>query len=235
MNKALLFDLDGTLVLTEKYHSEAFRHSLAPLGIEYTYENHLARYSGRGNQEILEMILTENGKPLSLLPGLSAAKKAEYNRLVEENGIPTVQGAKKFLALAKSASPALKLAIASSTTKQNAALALEKTGIKDFFELIVTREDVKETKPCPDIFLFTAKKLGVEPNEAVVFEDSPRGIEAAERGGFASVGLATLVPAEKLEEAGADLIIENFVRLKLENVLLLKNKLMVDGKPSTIN
>ena len=222
MNKALIFDLDGTLVLTEKYHAQAFSAALAPYSIPYSYKEHLAKYTGRGNQEILTLKLKEAGQPLSLLPKLSEAKKLAYNLLIDRLGVPLVEGAEKFLKEAHSKK--LILAIATSTTKANAETLMEKTGFGKYFKAIISREDVERTKPCPDIFIAAAREIKEKPEETVVLEDSPRGIEAASRGGFATVALTTTSTRKALLAKGADLVVKDFSKIALKTILRLTNQ-----------
>lgn len=221
MNTAFIFDLDGTLVITEKYHVKAFALALADYGIKYTHKEHLEKYSGRGNQAILEEVLKTNNKRGSLLREISLKKKSAYEKIVIRHKIPVVKGAFAFISKAKTTG--IKVCVATSTTKENAAYALRTTGLAKFFELVVTRDDVATPKPSPEIFFVAARRLGVKPSRAVVFEDSTRGVEAAERGGFACVGLSTLIESKQLVSAGADLVANNYNDLEFDKVLSLKN------------
>jgi beta-phosphoglucomutase len=221
MNTALIFDLDGTLVLTEPYHCQAFTQVLKPFGIDYNYALHTGSYTGNGDTEILTTELKKANMSLRNLDELRSQKQAIYQKLVERNGVPIVTGATEFLEKAKNAR--ISLAIASSTVKHNAQLILEKTQLLPYFDLVITRESVIRTKPYPDIFLATAEALEVSPSRAVVFEDAPRGIEAAQRGDFATVALLTTSTKEALNKKGADLLIENYHDLNLPTVLSLKN------------
>lgn len=221
MNKAFIFDLDGTLVLTESYHYEALKEALKPFEIDYTYKLHTTVYTGTGDNEIITSEFQKRGIDLFNIKETMKHKQKLYRKIVEERGVPIIKGVDNFLK--SSFDAGIKMAIASSSVRKNVQLVLKKAGLLKYFEVIVTREEVKNAKPNPEIFLYTARKMKVEPNKAVVFEDSPRGIEAAERGGFATVALLTTSTKKELLLKGADLIIKDFVSLKVNNVLKLKN------------
>lgn len=221
MNRAIIFDLDGTIVLTERYHADAFSAALTPYSIDYTYDEHLKKYTGRGNQEIFRLKLKEANRPIALIPKLSLAKKQAYNHLLDSLGVPVVDGVEQFLQEAYNRK--IVLAIATSTTRANAETLMSKTGLGKYFKVIVTRDDVKRAKPCPDIFIATAREIKAKPEETVVIEDSPRGIESASRATFATIGITTTSSQKALLTKGADLIIENYTKLELDIVLALRN------------
>lgn len=225
MNKTFIFDLDGTLVLTERYHYEAFRAVFMPSDINYTYKLHTTLYTGSGDYEIIASEFKKKGIPTRFIQKAMESKQKLYRKIVKEKSIPIVKGANTFLTQALRIG--IKMAIASSSVKRNVDLILEKTGLYKYFQIVVTREDVKKTKPHPEIFLYTAEKIEAQPNETVVFEDTPRGIEAAERGGFATVALLTTSTKKTLLSKGADMIIKNFVKLDISKVLKLKNKMFM--------
>jgi|GEM_PF-4851821 len=163
INKALIFDLDGTLVLTEQYHSSAFESALAPYSISYSYKEHIENYSGRGTPEIIEIKLKEAGQPLSLLPKLAKTKKVAYQMLIDRLGAPVVNGVKAFIRKAYSAK--IILAVATSNTREGANRIVRAIGCANYFKTIATRDDVKRAKPYPDIFLAAAREIGIKPDE----------------------------------------------------------------------
>ena len=113
------------------------------------------------------------------------------------------------------------LALATSTNWETADKVLEQFGLFNFFESITTGEEVLNEKPAPDIFLRTAEKLGVDPSDCLVFEDSPPGVAAAKEAGMKVVAVNNDEEAtEKLQDA--DLIVDSFSEITLKAIDALK-------------
>jgi HAD superfamily hydrolase (TIGR01509 family) len=111
------------------------------------------------------------------------------------------------------------LGVATSSNKDRASTILKNLGVSDFFNVVITADDVKKHKPDPAIFLEAAKKLNITPDESVVIEDSLNGIEAAKSGNMRAIGLVTkFLSVETLSEA--DLVIDSLEELseKLEGI-----------------
>ena len=106
--------------------------------------------------------------------------------------------------------------IGSSGCRENVALTWEKCGLERWFEASVCANDVTHCKPSPEIFLTAATRLGLQPEECIVFEDAVSGVEAAKAAGMKVVTITTTLPRERLEEAGADLIIDSFDEVNYE-------------------
>jgi len=221
MNTSFIFDLDGTIVITEQYHCEAFRNALKQFGIKYNYDIHKKNYTGTGDKEIAISELKKHRLPLEYTDQVVKSKQKIYMEIVKAKKIPLVKGIKEFLEKAKSLS--IKLAVATSTTKNNAKFLLEKTDLLKYFSAVFTVETVKRAKPDPQIFIYASKKLEVTPQETVIFEDSPRGIEAGERGGFTTVGITTTASAKELLSKGADFIAADYTQIDINDILMLKN------------
>lgn len=183
--RAVLWDLDGTLVDTEELHWLAWVETLAAEGVEIAREQFLRTF-GQRNASFL-------GKWLG--PGASAediervgdAKEAACRRLIRERGCPLLPGARAWLERLRA--EGWLQAIASSAPRLNVEAMLAGAGIRDFFDVAVAAEDVSIGKPDPQVFLTAAKRLGVKPARCVVVEDAPAGIEGARRAGMASIGI----------------------------------------------
>lgn len=188
--RALLFDLDGTLIDSMPAHQLAWiewhrRHALTMDEPAF-----FAATAGRTNHEIL----------LDMLPGRSAA---EYERWVDEKeslyreraaiSLGLIAGAQAYLQHARAAG--LRLAICTASTPKNMQLAFDKFGLDAWVDTITSPADGLRGKPHPDIFLEAGRRLGVAPEHCVVFEDAPLGIEAARRAGMPAVALTTTLPA----------------------------------------
>lgn len=194
--KAFIFDLDGVIVDTAKYHYLAWLKIANELGIEFTHE-HNELLKGVSRVRSLDIIL-ELGK-------VEASKEDKNKWLVQKNEdylsylvdmdeseiLPGVMPILKYL---KEQNQLIALGSAS----KNARPILEKTGTLPFFDAIVDGNDVSNAKPDPEVFLLAAKLLNTKPEDSIVFEDSVAGIQAANIGGMVSVGIGD---AETLHEA----------------------------------
>lgn len=194
--KGFIFDLDGVIVDTARYHFLAWQKISDELGIEFTPE-HNERLKGVSRIRSLDIIL-ELGK-IDVSPDdkdLWLKKKNEdylaYIENMDESEI--LDGVSKVLHFLKERNQPIALGSAS----KNARPILEKTGIIHLFDAIVDGNDVTNAKPDPEVFLQAARLLGVDPQDAIVFEDSVAGIQAANIAGMTSVGIGN---ADVLSEA----------------------------------
>lgn len=186
-NKAFIFDLDGVIVDTAKYHFLAWQKLAQQLGIEFTPE-HNEHLKGVSRVRSLEIILelgkieaTDEEKEQWLIQ-----KNEDYlSYLVTMDESEILPGVLPVLHFLKDNNQKIALGSAS----KNARPILEKTGILSLFDAIVDGNDVSNAKPDPEVFLQAAKKLGVSNENAIVFEDSVAGIQAANIAGMISVGI----------------------------------------------
>ncbi len=215
--KGLIFDLDGTLTLTQQFHAQAFAEVLKKNGLKYTEKDDL-RYAGKGSHCIFPEFFAEHGRTITeeQIADFSEQKKQAYDRIVNTAKIKSVPGIKSFL---KKMQREGKLMIVATGNKlESVKIILEKTGLEKFFQgignpadrLIITNKDVKKSKPAPDIFLKAASVLGLKPAECIVFEDSLNGIAAAKAGKIPAIGLATGLPEKELKKHGAKFVIKNY-------------------------
>jgi HAD superfamily hydrolase (TIGR01509 family) len=199
---AVLWDLDGTLADTEQAHFTAWRALCLEHGRDLTWEQFKPTF-GLGNTDILQMLL---GATLSVeeMERLSVHKERLFR---EETGgaIGTMPGAAE---LAKHLQAiGIPHAIGTSAPRENIGFVLRAIGLEDLFPVTVSRWQVANGKPFPDIFLRAASELGVTPAICVVLEDAPAGIQAAKAAGMRSVGLQGTWPAAAL--SAADLVVRD--------------------------
>lgn len=212
--KTYIFDLDGVIVDTAKYHYLAWKKSADELGIDFTKENN-ELLKGVSRIRSLEIILELGKKQIS---------DAEFDRILNEKNknylgyidkmdayeiLPGVLEALKWI---KEKNGQIVLGSAS----KNAKPILEKVGLMKYFDAIVDGNDVSKAKPDPEVFLLGAERTNSNPEECVVFEDAVAGIQAANNAGMLSIGIGD---KEVLKEA--DLVAKNFTELNLENIELL--------------
>jgi len=185
--KAFIFDLDGVIVDTAKYHYLAWQKIAKQLGIEFTHE-HNEGLKGVSRVRSLDIILelgniqaSQEDKNKWLIQ-----KNEDYlSYLVDMDESEILPGVMPVLNYLKEKNQLIALGSAS----KNARPILEKTGTLSFFDAIVDGNDVSNAKPDPEVFLLAAKLLSTKPEDSVVFEDSVAGIQAANIGGMVSVGI----------------------------------------------
>jgi beta-phosphoglucomutase family hydrolase len=199
--RAVLWDLDGVLVDSAPFHFQAWRELLASLGRELS-EADFQRTFGLRNDAILRELLGD--LPPAEVERLAARKEALF-REAARGHISALPGALPLLRLLRERG--LRLALVSSTPRANIELVLSSLGLETAFDVVVGEEDVSRGKPDPEGFLLGAERLGVPPEECVVIEDAPVGVEAAKRGGMRCVGVSRGRPRDAL--AKADLVVES--------------------------
>jgi beta-phosphoglucomutase len=209
--RGFLFDLDGVLVDTAQYHFLAWQRMASELGIHFG-EAENEQLKGVSRAESLNRILAWGGKTLSdaKKQHLMTLKNEWYLELVR--GMPAndyLPGAHEFLVASRAAG--IKVALGSAS--KNAPLILERLGWMPLFDALVDGNVVTASKPDPEVFLEGARRLGLQPEECVVFEDSEAGVEAARRGGMKVVGIG--------QGLDADLLVTGLDRLTPDQVAQL--------------
>lgn len=196
MIRACIFDLDGVIVDTARYHYLAWKRLARGLGHDLT-ESENERLKGISRMTSLDIVLELAG----VNPGeahketLAEKKNRWFNEYVQEMTPGDIfPGVKQLIAALRNAG--LKVGLASSS--KNAGTVLRKLNIEHDFDAVVDGGMIRHAKPDPEIFLVAAEKLGVKPSECVVIEDATSGIEAAHAAGMKCVGIG---PAELLGKA----------------------------------
>ena len=221
LNFAAIFDMDGVIVPNHRYHLRSWQRMLRRHGVDMTVQEFNDRYFGRVSQESLRLIFGRkiNQKVLKQY----ALEKEQIYRQIYSRAVRPTPGLAKFLGALRAAG--VKIALATSGPKENIRFVFQKTGLRNFFGVVLDSSMVSRGKPHPEVYLKAAKKLGADPRRCVVFEDSLPGVESARRAGMRVVGLATTLAAREL--SGADLVVKDFRRLdpeKINRLLLRRGK-----------
>lgn len=214
MKKGFVFDLDGVITDTAKYHYIAWKELAAEIGIEIDLKFN-EQLKGISRMDSLERILTLGNKNDAYTEvekeALATKKNTHYvqllQRLTPDDLLP---GVKTFLDEAKAKN--IPCAIASAS--KNAPFILDKLGVMQDFDTIVDPATLKKGKPDPEIFIQAALALGIEPAEAVGFEDAQAGIDGIKAAGMYAVGVYS---GEELH--GADVIVEKLTDLNIDELL----------------
>lgn len=199
----VIFDCDGVLVDSERLSVEMEVEILADLGWEITPPEIVERFLGISDEDYLALVEREIGRPLP--EGWHEQVTARFRETFERE-LTAIPGIAQSLGELESAG--IKTCVASSGSHEKIRHSLGLTGLLPHFEgRIFSAVDVKRGKPAPDLFLHAARSLGVEPERAVVVEDSPYGLEGAKAAGMTAVAYAGgLVPLGRLQLAGVTVI-----------------------------
>jgi beta-phosphoglucomutase len=205
--KALIFDLDGVLTDTAKYHYLAWKELAADLGFDFK-ESDNERLKGVSRMRSLEILLEVGGIEATEEEKVKMAesKNTRYVEMLQQlNKSELLEGAEDYLKKLKAEGVLISLGSAS----KNAPLILDKLGITHLFDAIVDGNCVSKAKPDPEVFLKGAEMLGLNPADCVVFEDSQAGIEAARNAGCGVIAIdigGVLTDADKYVKCLGDLL-----------------------------
>lgn len=205
--RAIIFDLDGVIVDSEPVHQESFRLLLTELGLPTDHLDDWERYIGRSDREGL----------IQMLDGRELAQSID--ELLERKGNLFIDLLQKVDALFPDI-PALvgdlathyQLAIASGSLRSAIAAVLEMRGLRRYFPVAVSVQDVPLGKPEPDLYLTAARLLNVEPAACVAIEDSVAGVAAARAAGMRVIGITNTMSAELLKQA--NIIVSNYAEVR---------------------
>lgn len=183
--RAVIWDVDGTLIDSGALHFEAWQAIMRDEARELTHGQFHATF-GQRNDTVLRTFLGADVSA-SEIERISLVKEGYYRDLLRSRGIQPLPGVRRWLEAVQVAG--WRQAIASSAPMLNIEAIVEALGLADYFDAIASGDDVTHGKPDPETFLLAATRLGVEPGRCVVVEDAPVGIEGARRGGMRCVGV----------------------------------------------
>jgi beta-phosphoglucomutase-like phosphatase (HAD superfamily) len=213
--KAVIFDLDGVIVDSEMVHPRTFERALAAYGVKIDNAHWKRHYTGIGSYAIFDDLVKRHHIPEDARE-LVKRRNDIYMQEIQRNRLPVILGFPQVhRMLVKNG---IKEAVASGGHANHVKESMLSAGIKGV--PFVAIEHVKKGKPSPEIFLRAAKKIGVKPNECIVFEDSLSGMEAASRAGMPCVALSTTMPRRELARRAA-LVVKDFRAKRLQRLLAL--------------
>lgn len=208
--KAVIFDMDGTMINNMAFHKKAWYEFCKRHGLNIDEKTFKEKISGKANRQIFSLLF---GKELST--DEVADYTEEKERVYREIYSPEIKPVKGLLDILKQLSQkGIKLAVATTAPRKNREFVLQKLGLQNTFSVILGDEDVTKGKPDPEIFINTAKQLGVNEGDCLVFEDSPPGVEAGKKAGMVVVGVLTTHSNEELSRS--DLTINDFTELRFD-------------------
>ena len=199
----VLFDCDGVLVDSERVANEVFARVLDEVcGLQFSLEEMFETFVGRSRQQCLQKVEDLTGKAPP--PELDRRYRQDINAALEE----TVRAVDGIEAVLEGLS--VPYCVASSGSHDKMRMTLGRTGLDRFFDSnVFSTSEVENGKPHPDIYLHAARLMGItDPARCLVVEDSPVGVEGAVAAGMRVFGYAELMPAHRLNAAGAHLVFD---------------------------
>jgi beta-phosphoglucomutase family hydrolase len=214
--KAVIFDMDGTLVDSTKSDFLAWQRLFLNYNKTLTFQEYLPMLGIKSAEIVRQYLPVKNDEETQIA---LTQKLVFFHEIISANGIYPVPYADVFLKKIKE--DHIPVALATSSRRAKMEMVMEKLNLLIYFDAVVTGGDVKNGKPAPDIFIKTAEKLGVSPRDCIVFEDASNGVKAAKNAFMKCVALSSTQPRESLKEA--DLIIDTFKDVSLDNVCFQLN------------
>ena len=195
----VIFDNDGVLVDSEPISNRLLAGYLTELGHPTSYEDSIRDYMGSAMHRIHDLVQERSGQrlPDDFDDVFHGRVFAAFERELEP--VPGAVGV-----LEKLAADGVPYCVASSGSHERIRVGHRKTGLDRWFDdsRVFSSQDVGRGKPAPDLFLYAAERMGVEPGRCVVVEDSPLGVQAAVAAGMDVLGFTAMTPAERLAGAG---------------------------------
>lgn len=174
--KAILFDMDGVLIDAKNWHYEALNRALSLFGMEISRYDHLVTYDGLPTLSKLNMLTLERGLPIEL-HGFINNLKQQYTH--DEINIKCKPFFTHEYALSRLKAEGFKIAVCSNSVKETITMMMDKSNLSQHLDTIISNQDVKKSKPDPEMYIKCMARLGVTPKETLILEDNDHGIKAA--------------------------------------------------------
>ncbi len=205
--KAILFDMDGVLIDAKDWHYEALNKALGLFGIEISRYDHLRTFDGLPTREKLKLLSARYYLPESLHPLINELKQSYTADYIYQRCHPLFQ---HEYALSRLHDQGYKIAVCSNSIRKTIEIMMERAELMPYLDLIVSNEDVVKAKPDPEMYLTAMRKLSMRPEECIVVEDNPNGIQAGIASGAQVLQVVTVMDvnyeniARKIEECEND-------------------------------
>jgi len=205
----VIFDLDGVIVDNNAFHRDAWISVASAHGFNLSVDDFNKHVSGRSNPDAIAYLFGSSvGK--ELVEKVAEEKEVTFRWMSREHIVP-MNGLMGFLNLLRESK--IPCAIGTSAPAENVKIIMDKLKLRDYFKAIVDATQFTRGKPDPEIYLKTAAKIGAEPEQCIVFEDSLAGIMAAKAAGMSVIAITTTHPREEL--GSADYVIDDFTQVEI--------------------
>lgn len=217
--QAVLFDMDGVIIDSELIHTKMKIETLAHFGIPCAEEECLP-YVGRSAKAFFGDFAKKAGKDIDIAEMIAYKHGIYLDYLKTAPELEPIAGIRELLSDLRF--HGFKIGIGSSSVRRSIITALERFGIVDYFECIISGAELPESKPHPAVYLLCAQKLGVQPQACVVVEDATSGIMAAKAAGMKCIAFDN-INSGKQDLAEADIIVDSMTKVNAEMVQGLLN------------
>ena len=187
--KAILFDMDGVLIDAKDWHYEALNKALGLFGIEISRYDHLHTFDGLPTKVKLQMLSESYYLPEQLHSFINEMKQQYTVDIIYQKCHPMFNNE---YALSKLHNEGYRIAVCSNSIRNTIQLMMDKASLTPYLDLIVSNEDVTNAKPDPEMYLTAMGKFGLKPEECIVVEDNPNGIQAGIASGASVLEVATV-------------------------------------------
>lgn len=207
---AVIFDMDGVIVDSARYHYLTWCRMLERRGREYSYQEFKTNFGRRTDMQVRRILGEITDDEVKAFVG---QKDRLFREIVGQNATAFPGVVNLIKSLKKDGR---KIAVGSSSPAETVHLILDNLGIREDFDTLVCGSEVTEGKPSPQIFLLAAERLGIAPNRCAVIEDSVVGITAAKNGQMYAVAVTNTHPREEFKEA--DMVVDSLQELSVEKI-----------------
>lgn len=207
--KAVIFDMDGVIIDSEPIHFQVDMQTMRDLGCNISVEE-LGKYVGTTNEYMLTDI-KKNYDINKSIEEIISYKVEMTKRKIIQSDLEPIEGIEELLSKLKNKN--IPAAIASSSPRDFIDIVISKFKLQDYFKYIVSGEEVANGKPSPDVYIETAKKLGISPKDCTVIEDSKNGVLAAKAAGMKCIGFQNANSGNQ-DLSKADIIVKSIVEIK---------------------
>ena len=214
--KAVIFDMDGVIIDSEPIHFEVDMQTMREFGVNIS-KDELNKYVGTTNEYMLNDLINKYKIQKSIKEILEYKMELTIRR-IKETKINAISGIPELLISLKHNN--IKTAIGSSSPKELIITVIEKFQLGKYFDCIVSGDEVKEGKPKPDIYLEVSKRIGVNPEECIVIEDSRNGVLAAKNAGMKCFGFRNVNSGNQYLSK-ADIIVDSIRNIDIEIIKVL--------------
>ena len=216
MLKAIIFDLDGTLVDSLPYHHESWRIFFKNNNLEeHDFSEVLKEYKGGGTLELMTSVFGDMYTK-DELKKMTDDKEIIFRDIYKSKIYP-IEGLKQFLDNLKENN--ILLSIGSNAIRENVLMTIEELSLTNYFSSIICGDEVSRGKPDPEMFVKTLSNLNVSRDECIIFEDSIEGVKAAKNADIKVIGVTSSQSSEKLKSVGAFKTIDDYTKISLDNIL----------------
>jgi beta-phosphoglucomutase family hydrolase len=213
MIKGIIFDMDGVITDNKEQDFTAWKRVFADFGLDLNMDGYKSFTGMKGEEIVKKYIKPDAGEEEAT--SLTRRKEEYFIEEIKKNKIEPTKGVERFLNDLRASG--IKMGIGTAAMKFKANAILEELGLKHYFDVIVSAEEVKRGKPDPETYLKAVEMLNLKPAECFVIEDAPNGIEAAKNGNIKCIAITTT--HERSELGKADIIIDSFDELIVSELI----------------